>query len=789
MEAMGTSPQGRRALLGAMFAVLACLFPAAAAASGTASVSGSTLTYNGGSEQNFITFTVPVGGTIRLTEGNSGTSIVPGVGCATVTSVIVDCNSAGVTLIVANGNAGNDSLDNQTTTTADLNGGDDFDQLISTSPTNDTLDGGNGVFTGATDTGDYADYEIATAGVTASLTSATGASIGTDTIVNVESLEGSPFADTLTGDTNDNQLIGNGGDDTLSSGAGNDNLQGGTGKDSYNTGPGTDSIQDNIASGDADSVSYATEGGSISSSPFSPPPGFSSALQVFKPDGTDSLYDVPNIVGTSFGDSLAGDGNANIFDGSGGNDTLQGGGGGDTLTGGAGTDTVSYGNVAGPVNASLQLGSGTFAGTDTYSGIENVTGSPGNDTIEGNTGANTLAGGGGTDTLTFANAPAGVTVTYTGATGTTSGGGAGTDTLSGFTNFAGSAFADTFNFRNSVVNTIGCGGGADLIQADSTDTVGADCETIAPEAATAPTIDSGGVNQEGATFSATQGGWGGSLPTAYAYQWLSCNSAGSSCSSISGATSSIYTATSSDAGHTIRARVTASNAAGSDVSTSAASGVIQAASAPPATSSSTPPPDPVATPAASPTPVFTQSADAEPVSGLVLVKVPGSSVFVPLTQPELVPFGSIIDARKGRVRLRTVDTHGKIQTADFFGGIFQLFQQKAAGGITELDLYGGDFSVCPSIASTGKSKKADLARTKVKSSKTIRQLWSSGHGLFRTKGRYSSATIRGTTWLTADRCDGTLTRVTQGKVAVRDFVKNKTLTVKAPKRYLATPKR
>ena len=59
---------------------------------------------------------------------------------------------------------------------------------------------------------------------------------------------------------------------------------------------------------------------------------------------------------------------------------------------------------------------------------------------------------------------------------------------------------------------------------------------------------------------------------------------------------------------------------------------------------------------------------------------------------------------------------------------------------------------------------------------------------FRTVGRFSSATVRGTTWLTDDRCDGTLTRVTKGKVGVRDFVRNRTILLKKGKRYFAAPK-
>jgi ferric-dicitrate binding protein FerR (iron transport regulator) len=58
-------------------------------------------------------------------------------------------------------------------------------------------------------------------------------------------------------------------------------------------------------------------------------------------------------------------------------------------------------------------------------------------------------------------------------------------------------------------------------------------------------------------------------------------------------------------------------------------------------------------------------------------------------------------------------------------------------------------------------------------------------GKFRTRGRYSAATVRGTRWTVTDRCDGTLTAVARGKVEVRDFLKRKTVFVKTGKTYLA----
>ena len=51
----------------------------------------------------------------------------------------------------------------------------------------------------------------------------------------------------------------------------------------------------------------------------------------------------------------------------------------------------------------------------------------------------------------------------------------------------------------------------------------------------------------------------------------------------------------------------------------------------------------------------------------------------------------------------------------------------------------------------------------------------------------AAATVRGTHWLTADRCDGTLTKVVRGVVQVADLPKHKTVSVPAGHSYLAKP--
>ena len=103
------------------------------------------------------------------------------------------------------------------------NGGDD---TLTGFEGNDTLDGGG--------SSDLIDYSSAGAGVTVNLSSVAAQNTGgagTDTIVACESVLGSNYADTLTGNVADNELIGLGGDDTLSGGSGDDLLDGDLGTD------------------------------------------------------------------------------------------------------------------------------------------------------------------------------------------------------------------------------------------------------------------------------------------------------------------------------------------------------------------------------------------------------------------------------------------------------------------------------------------------------------------------------------------------------------------------------
>jgi hypothetical protein len=203
------------------------------------------------------------------------------------------------------------------------------------------------------------------------------------------------------------------------------------------------------------------------------------------------------------------------------------------------------------------------------------------------------------------------------------------------------------------------------------------------------------------------------------------------------------------------------------------------------TASPTPPPTPTAGPTATPTasptptPVPGKSVVAVPVKGTVRIKKPGTNQFIDLDTTQGIPPGSTVDTKHGTIQLTSVQkVGGKLQTAIFFDGIFKLTQTKQTTDLT-LD---ERLAACP--------KKDRRARAAAASKKPkTRKLWGSGHGSFRTKGQYSAATVRGTKWLVQDSCAGTLTRVAQGVVSVRDNVRHKTITLRAGKHYLARPRR
>jgi uncharacterized repeat protein (TIGR02543 family) len=150
--------------------------------------------------------------------------------------------------------------------------------------------------------------------------------------------------------------------------------------------------------------------------------------------------------------------------------------------------------------------------------------------------------------------------------------------------------------------------------------------------------------------------------------------------------------------------------------------------------------------------------------GTVLINVNGR--FVPLTNFRQVVLGTELDTTKGRVRLTSPDG----STGTFFEGRFKILRVfETVGGkktAFTLILLSAPLTECAKRTTSGATGNAQRPGKKV-----IRHVWGNTKGKFRTRGKYASATVRGTLWETLDYCDGTLVIVRSGRVDVFDVVK------------------
>jgi hypothetical protein len=205
-----------------------------------------------------------------------------------------------------------------------------------------------------------------------------------------------------------------------------------------------------------------------------------------------------------------------------------------------------------------------------------------------------------------------------------------------------------------------------------------------------------------------------------------------------------------------------------------------------------PPSEPVPTPTTTgETPVYGTSVVLAPVSGVVTVEIPHIKGFQTLTAGKAVPVGSVIDARHGAVALTSaIDRQGTSRTGNFHGGRFVVRQSDTGTGRTELSLRGGSFAACRRLHRHRHSHRLTFgvmarAAGHPKHHHVVRQLWGSDSGgNFTTVGRNASAAVRGTVWLTQDRCDGTLIKVFKGHVVVRARHRH-TITLGPGQSYLA----
>ena len=184
-------------------------------------------------------------------------------------------------------------------------------------------------------------------------------------------------------------------------------------------------------------------------------------------------------------------------------------------------------------------------------------------------------------------------------------------------------------------------------------------------------------------------------------------------------------------------------------------------------------------------PALGKSENIAPVSGLVLIEVKGK--FVPLTEISQIPTGSVIDATHGTFNLITATGRkGKTQHGEFGGAVIRLTQGRTGKnrGLATLTLLEGVFGHGPSYGVCRAHTAGDESATVASAKKTLQLLHASAHGKFTTKGHYGAATVLGTKWTIADRCDGTLIHDLTDSVVVTDFVHHKTVVLHAGQSYL-----
>ncbi|WP_162559093.1 cadherin domain-containing protein [Sphingorhabdus sp. EL138] len=314
--------------------------------------SGNLLTSSTDTSENpideFLVGTSGFGGVITL-PGSGGPISFPGglslsstIGGGLVLGSGIDTLTGGFGNDTLSGLDGNDTLH-----------GGDGDDLLSGGLGADNIDGGAGVDTVTYVSSDAAiDINLGTTAASAII--ANSESSG-DQLTGIENALGSHYADTITGNADDNILKGNRGDDTLTGLTGADVLVGDDGDDTLDGGVG----EDNLDGGDGNDL---IKGGA----------------------------DKDVLAGGEGNDILLGD------DGVGADDQLIGGAGVDRLDGGAGNDVLLGGD--GDDSSSILISAGAGSQTTLAAGLY---GGDGDDILDGGAGDDTLDGGLGADQYLF----------------------------------------------------------------------------------------------------------------------------------------------------------------------------------------------------------------------------------------------------------------------------------------------------------------------------------------------------------------------------------------------------
>ncbi|PHQ85729.1 MAG: hypothetical protein COB65_02385 [Thalassobium sp.] len=238
-------------------------------------------------------------------------------------------------------------------------------------------------------------------------------------------MNGTEFADTLSGGIGDDTVQGNGGNDSILGGLGDDLMTGGEGNDSFELGFGADTID---GGNGVDSVTAYLFGYTAGSILFNLGTGVHSWIG--NSAESDTVTNVENysmfgdldltvigtaaanrFVSTGSGDTtlngglgndlLVVSGGSNTLRGQGDEDTIYGGNGSDIIYGGSGNDVISGDDPSGASGGGddLILGQGNDDSIDGGAGADSLFGGSGNDILKGGDGNDDLRGQGNNDTM------------------------------------------------------------------------------------------------------------------------------------------------------------------------------------------------------------------------------------------------------------------------------------------------------------------------------------------------------------------------------------------------------
>jgi Putative Ig domain len=182
-----------------------------------------------------------------------------------------------------------------------------------------------------------------------------------------------------------------------------------------------------------------------------------------------------------------------------------------------------------------------------------------------------------------------------------------------------------------------------------------------------------------------------------------------------------------------------------------------------------------------PPPQAGKSFNIEPAGGNVSTRCSSDGAFRKLDKPKQVTLDCEIDAENGTVSITaSKGSSGETQTALFWGSVFDIGQEAGDNREAVMTLAG------QRRCEKRRGGRGNGRQQRSRKGSHGRRLWGSGQGNYKTVGSHGSATVRGTIWLVADRCDGsTLFKVRRGTVVVRDFIKRSSVVLEAGQSYIA----